>query len=79
MYADTVSYCSAPNMVQLTWKLNDWSKTNELYVDLKKAEYVVFGTHMKLHQIDSNLNFDVYLNNVLERKTFYNNLVVYLD
>ena len=49
-----------------------------LFIHRKKTEYVLFGTNQKLHQCET-LN-DIYLGEqILNRKTFYKYLGIYLD
>ena len=90
MYADdTVIFYGSSNYKDIIAVLNaeisrlaDWSSLNELYIHPKKTEYVMFGTAQKLNRIDTAdvSSHDVLLGDkVLERKSFYKYLGVYLD
>ena len=56
MYADdTVIFFSAPLISEIELQLNlelinlsEWLSTNKLILNLKKAEFMVFGTHQRL-------------------------------
>ena len=87
MYTDdTVVYHAASDANQLERVLNaqlkflhDWSTKFELFVHLKKTEYMIFGTAAKRNQINSdNLRGVSLRDQVLNYRPFYKYLGVYL-
>ena len=61
--------------------MNDWTLGNELLINIKKTEYVLFGTFQKLNQARTeDVNGEVCLGDeVLARVPNYKYLIVYLD
>ena len=85
MYADdTVIYNAAPSLSDIVSilndelsRLNDWSLGNELFINIKKTEYVLFGTSQKLNQARTeDVNEEVCLGDkVMKRVHNYKYLV----
>ena len=69
MYADdTLLYCSGKDPFELCRKINEdlehirqWLITNKLHLNMKKTEYIVFGSKQRLDRIDNNA-FDIQIN-----------------
>ena len=69
MYAnDTVIFFSAPLISEIELQLNlelinmsEWLSTNKLILNLKKTEFMVFGTHQRLcrQDIEGAQNYNV--------------------
>lgn len=85
LYADdTVIFFSAKTIDELEMCLNldlncisAWLQDNDLFINLKKTEYVVFGTNNRLRKLDS---VSILLNGEsIERSTSFKYLGVILD
>lgn len=87
MYADdTLLYCSGKDPFELCRKINEdlehirqWLITNKLHLNMKKTEYIVFGSKQRLDRIDNNA-FDIQINgNPVRRVRECKHLGVLLD
>ena len=75
MYADdTMLYCSGKDPRELCRKINEdlehvriWLLRNKLHLNMKKTEYITFGSKQRLEKMDDN-DFDIQINSTLVRR-----------